>query len=588
MAEERVQRKLAAILAADVVGYSRLTENDEEGTLARLKLVREELINPTIAAHRGHTVKLMGDGALVEFMSAVDAVRCAIDIQRRVVERNVALPAEQRIEFRIGINLGDIVIDGDDILGDGVNVAARLEGLCGPGEVYLSGTIYDHVEGKLAANFDDLGEQKVKNIIKPIRIYRARYTISDKAMQGRVGSALSMRHVPSIAVLPFQNMSGDPEQEYFADGLTEDIITALSVWRSFPVIARNSTFTYKGRAVNVQQIAQELRAGYVLEGSVRKREHRVRITAQLIDAESGNHVWAQKFDRHIEDIFEVQDEITHRIAATVVPELEKVETKRSAAKQPRNLDAWDCYHRGLSFLHESTIEGNVRAHEMFERALEQDPAYGPAFTGMAYILNRDLVLDYAESFDDTVAKCLETAKRAVELDESASISRTELVRALLWSGQHDAAIAEANKAIEQNPYNALAQFWLGAAFAFAGREEEAIPRLEHALELTPRDPRNQFFMTHLALAYLSTGQPERALEWVRLAALRRSDFIEAPLTLVSILAHLGKEEEAKAALDRIAVADLGSVERRPHWRRYRHPTTKELVLDGLRKAGLPE
>jgi len=586
MAEERVQRKLAAILAADVVGYSRLTENDEEGTLARLKLVQEELINPRITEHRGRTVKLMGDGILVEFMSAVDAMRCAIDIQRHVAERNVAIPEGQRIEFRIGVNLGDIVVDGDDILGDGVNVAARLEGLCEPGEVYLSSTIYDHVEGKVAANFDDLGEQNVKNIIKPIRVYRARCTRAEKDMQGRVGAALSIRHVPSIAVLPFENMSGDPEQEYFADGLTEDIIIALSVWRSFPVIARNSTFTYKGRAVNVQQVARELRAGYVLEGSVRRRGHRVRVTAQLIDAESGNHIWAQKFDRNIEDIFDVQDEITHRIAATVLPELEKVETKRSASKPPRNLDAWDYYHRGLSFLHESTKEGNIRAHKMFERALEQDPNYGPAFTGMAYILNRDLVLDYAKSFDDTVAKCLESAERAIELDESASISRTELVRALLWSGQHDAAIAEAKKAIEQNPYNVLAQFWLGAALAFSGREDEAIPRLEGVLEFAPRDPRNQFFMTHLALAYLSTGQPERALEWARLAAHRHSDFIEAPLVFVSILAHLGSEEAANAALNQIDIADLGSVERRPHWRRYRHPTTKKLVLDGLRKAGL--
>lgn len=588
MARERVQRRLAAILIADVVGYSRLTENDEEGTLARLKQFREELINPAIAEHHGRTVKLMGDGTLVEFVSAVDAVRCAIDIQRCVSELNAAIPTQQRIEYRIGINLGDIVIDGDDVLGDAVNVAARLEGLCGPGEVYLSGTIYDHVDGKLNANFDNLGEQNVKNINKPVRVYRARYTITEKARQVSEGTMSSIRHVPSIAVLPFENMSGDPKQEYFADGLTEDIITALSVWRSFPVIARNSTFAYKGRAVDVKRIAQELGASYVLEGSVRKHKHRVRITAQLIDAESGNHVWAQKFDRNIEDIFEVQDQITHHIAATVVPELEKVETKRSAAKQTRNLDAWDCYHRGLSFLHKSTKEGNVRAHEMFERALELDPAYGPAFSGLAYILNRDLVLDYAESFDDTVAKCLEAAEQAVELDESASISRTELVRALLWSGQHDTAIAEAIKAIEQNPYNALSQFWLGAAFAFAGMEIEAIPQLEGALELAPRDPRNQFFMTHLALAYLSTGQPERALKWARLAALRRSDFIEAPLILVSILAHLGNDQAAKAALGRITIADLASVERRPHWRRYRHPTTKELVLDGLRKAGLQE
>lgn len=588
MPQARVQRRLAAILAADVVGYGRLTEIDEEGTLARVRQVREELIDPAIAEHHGRTVKLMGDGVLVEFPSAVDAVRCALGIQRGLAARNDSVSAERRIEFRIGVNLGDVVIEGEDILGDGVNIAARLEGLCGPGEVYVSGTVHDHVEGKIAARFDELGERKLKNINRPIRVFRARHPVRDAAGQGRSDAATPTRRVPSVAVLPFQNISGDPAQDYFADGLTEDIITALSVWRSFPVLARNSTFEYKGRAVNAQRVARDLGAGYVVEGSVRKSGSRVRIVAQLIDAQSGHQAWAQKFDRDLEDIFEAQDEITRRIAATVVPELERLEAKRSTAVQPRNLDAWDCYLRGLSCIHESTKEGNVRAHEMFARALEQDPTYGPALTGMAYVLNRDLVLDYAESFDDTAAKCLDIAKRAVELDEAAAISRTELVRALLWSGQHDAAIAEANIAIESNPYNALAQFWLGAALAFAGREEEAVPRLEGALELAPRDPRNQFFMTHLALAYLSTGRPERALEWARRAALRRSDFIEAPLTLASVLAHLGREEEARAALDRIAVTGLAAVERRPHWRRYRHPRTRDLVLDGLRKAGIPD
>jgi adenylate cyclase len=393
----------------------------------------------------------------------------------------------------------------------------------------------------------------------------------------------------AIAVLPFENMSGDPEQEYFADGLTEDIITALSLWRSFPVIARNSTFSFKGKAVRVQQVAEALGARYVLEGGVRKAGGKVRVTAQLIDARTGHHVWARKFDRSLEDIFAVQDEITQHIAMTVVPELEKIETKRSVAKQPRNLDAWDCYLRGLSFLHESTRDGNVRAREMFDRALVLDPAYGPAYSGVSYILNRDLLLNYVDSYEDTAARCLEAAERAVSLDEASSITRLALVRALLWCGQHDAAIEEANRALELNQYDALAHAWLGAALLFAGQAAEGVPKLAAALELAPHDSRKNVYMgTHLAAAYLTTGRPDQALELARAAARPRSNFIEAPLILASILAHLGNEKEARAVLDRIATAGLSAVERLSSWKRYRYPETMELVLDGLRKAGMPE
>ena len=586
MAEERVERKLAAILAADVAGYSRLMGENETGTRARFNAHLRELIEPAIASHRGRIVKTTGDALLVEFASVVDAVQCAVDIQKGMAERNADEPDDRRIVFRIGVNLGDVIIEGDDIHGDGVNVAARLEALADPGGVCVSGKVFEEVSAKLDIGFDDLGPQDVKNIAQPVRAYMV---APDAASDGQAATqAESILRMPSIAVLPFENMSGDPEQEYFADGLTEDIITALSLWRSFPVIARNSTFTYKGKAVRVQQVADELGARYVLEGGVRKAGGKVRITAQLIDAKSGHHVWAQKIDRDLEDIFAVQDEITERIAATVVPELEKIETKRSAAKQPRNLDAWDCYLRGLSFLYGSTKDGNVRAREMFERALELDPAYSPAFTGMAYILNRDLLLDNAKSFDDTAARCLDAAERAVALDETSSIARTALVRALNWFDQYDTAIEEAKRAVDLNPYDVQAHFWVGVSLVFGGRQEEGISQLETALKFAPPDPRIYFFNTILALAYLTTGQLDRALEWARVATHPQSDFIEAPLALASILAHLGEEKEAWAALDRIAVADLGSVARRPFWRRYRSPETKELVLDGLRKAGLPE
>jgi len=585
MGEERLQRRLAAILAADVVGYSRLIRADEEGTLATLQTLRKDIIDPKIAEYHGRVVKLMGDGMLAEFGSAIDAVRNAIAVQQAVAQHVAHLPEDRRVLFRVGINLGDVVIDGDDIHGDGVNVAARLESIADPGGVCISGAVYDQVRDRTDLPFEDLGEQDVKNLDRPVRVWRWTANTSSTAGAPTLSDkTLLLAGKPSIAVLPFENMSGDPEQEYFADGLTEDIIMALSLWRSFPVIARHSMFTYKGRTLNVQQVARELKSAYVLEGSVRKDKRRVRITAQLIDAQSGNQLWAQKFDRDLEDIFAVQDEITKRVAATVVPELEKVETKRSGIKQPCNLDAWDCYLRGVAFVHLSTSEGNVRAHDMFERALELDPAYGPAFTGLAYVLNRDLLLDQTNTYDDTAAKCLKAAKRAVELDEAAAISRTELVRALLWNRQHDAAIQEATKAVELNPANSVAHGWLGVALAHSGRDEEAIPWLLDGLDLAPRDPRSYLYMIYLALAYLSNGHPEKALEWARRAALRQSDVIEVPLILASILFHLGKGDEARQALDQISDIDLGSVERRPFWKRFKHPNTKNLVIAGLQKG----
>jgi adenylate cyclase len=585
---ERVERRLAAILAADVVGYTRLMGADETGTLRRLTELRQEVLEPLIAAHHGRVVKLIGDGLLVEFASIVDAVTCAVAWQNGVAAREGETDEDKRFQFRIGINLGDVIIEGDDIHGDGVNIAARLEGQAEPGGICLSGDAYRQAKGKVEVDFADLGEQDLKNVAEPVRIYRIAGVNFGTGAASPAREPLLLLDKPSIAVLPFTNMSGDPDQEYFSEGLTEDIITALSQWRSFPVVARHSTFAFKGKAVRVQKIGAELGARYILEGGVRKAGGRVRVTVQLIDAQTGHHVWAQKLDSDIEDIFAVQDEITRRIVATVVPELEKVETKRSVAKQLRNLDAWDCYLHGLSFLHQSTRQGNVRAREMFERAIELDPAFSPAFTGMSYILNRDLLLDDARSFDATAAKCLEAAERAVELDGESSLTRTALVRALLWCGQHVPAIEEANRALELNHYDALAHFWLGAALSFAGRPEEGIPRLETALELAPHDPRKTIFMTHLALACLTTGQLDRALGLARAAARPRSDFVEAPLVLASVLSHLGKVAEARTVADGIAIADLGAVARRPFWRRYRYPETRERVLDGLRKAGLSE
>ena len=392
MAEQRVQRRLAAILAADVVGYSRLMREDETGTLAQLKVMRKEMFDPRIAEHDGRIVKTTGDGVLVEFASAVDATECAIKIQRALARRNEDVPEGHRIELRIGINLGDIIVDGDDIYGDGVNVAARLEALCDTGEVYVSAAVHDQVDGKITVTFADLGEHTVKNIDKPIRVFRVGEEHGETAAPGGATTDLQISGKPSVAVLPFDNMSGDPEQEFFADGLTEDIISALSTAYAFPVIARNSTFAYKGTSPDVRNVGRELGVRYVMEGSVRKSGNRLRITAQLVDAGTGEHVWAETFDRQVEDIFDVQDEITALIVATIEPTLEDAEAKRVSTQQTANVDAWGFYQRAMSFLHLYTPEGNRHAREMAERSIELDPTYGLAYVPIAYGHYRDLRL----------------------------------------------------------------------------------------------------------------------------------------------------------------------------------------------------
>src|SRR6202521_2781761 len=371
-------RRLAAILAADVAGYSRLMGADEEGTHERLKAHRRALVDPKITEHRGRIVKTTGDGMLVEFASVVDAVRCAVEVQRGMAERNAEVPQEQRIEFRIGINVGDIILDGGDIFGDGVNVAARLEGLAEPGGICLSGDAQRQVRGKLDVVFEDAGEQRLKNIAWPVRVFRVR----PAGAAANARPALALPDKPSIAVLPFQNLSGDPEQEYFADGMVEDIITALSRFRNLFVISRNSSFTYKGHAVDVKQVGRELGVRYVLEGSVRKAANRVRITAQLIDAATGAHLWADRFDGGLEDIFSLQDQVTASVVGAIAPKLEQAEIERAKRKPTESLDAYDYYLRGIASVNLGTRDANAEALRLFYRASELDPDFATAY-GMA-------------------------------------------------------------------------------------------------------------------------------------------------------------------------------------------------------------
>ena len=368
MAEERVQRRLAAILVADVVGYSRLMEADEEGTRARLRSLHSELVDPRIAADGGRIVKTTGDGILVEFPSAVDAVRNALSIQSAIADHNADLSENQRLVFRMGVNLGDVIIEGDDIHGDGVNVAARLEGLCEPGEVFLSGTVHDHVEGKLIARFEDLGERSVKNITKPVRVYRARTGTQENTVSVPADVPLSSPDKPSIAVLPFENMSGDPEQEYFSDGITEDIITELSKISGLFVIARHSSFTYKGKSVTLKQVGQELGVRYALEGSVRKAGNRLRITAQLIDTATDHHLWAERYDRELEDIFAVQDDVTREIIAALEVAIPQEDLNRLGRPPTKNVMAYDLFLQARTGFIPPTAENILWARRTYERS----------------------------------------------------------------------------------------------------------------------------------------------------------------------------------------------------------------------------
>jgi len=583
MAEERVQRRLAAILAADVVGYSRLMGEDEAGTRARFNAHLHELIEPAIASRRGRIVKTMGDGLLVEFASVVDAVECAVEIQNGMMDRNVDEPTDQRIEFRIGVNLGEVIIEGDDIHGDGVNVAARLEGLAEPGTVFISHDVYRQVEGKVDAIFEDLGERRVKNIAKPLQVFRVR-SLNDlipRSPPSVLAQPTSDR--PSIAVLPFVNMSGDPEQEYFADGLTEDIITALTHWRSFLVIARNSCFSYKNKFVDVKQVARELGAQYVLEGSVRKGGERVRITAQLIDGIGGHHLWADQYDRNLGDIFEVQDDIVQRIAAIVIPELGKAELQRSVGKRSEDLDAWDLCLRAKPLLRQKTREGNADARKLFTRAIAIRANYADAHAGLAQSYTQDVVIGEAEDRTTTANQAMEAATNAVRCDEASSWARTELSTAYQLLNRVDDALEEAKKAVELNPNDAFALHALGNKSDLAG-DPDGIVHMEKAQKLNPEDAQRYTHLTFLARAYVAVGDYNAAVERARQAIRRRSDYSASHYLLGIALGHLGQLDEACASLKMCDEITPGFVASRQAWNPYADEEKNLKLLQGRQAA----
>jgi adenylate cyclase len=493
LTDNRVERRLAAILAADVAGYSRLMGADEEGVLARLKAARKSVVDPVVATHRGRIVKTTGDGVLVEFASAVDAARCAIEVQRGLVEHNTAVPEMRRLEYRIGIHVGDIMVDENDIFGDGVNIAARLEGIAEPGGICISDDAQRQIRGKVDATFEDMGPQNLKNITEPMRAWRLRINASGSTAappEPPVGStqALPLPDKPSIAVLPFQNMSGDAEQEFFADGMVEDIITELSRFRGFFVIARNSTFIYKGRAVDIKQVGQELGVRYVLEGSVRSLANRIRITVQLIEVDSARHVWAEKYDRLVADIFEIQDEITKAIVGTLEPEIGAAERERARLKPPSHLGAWEFYQRGMWHLLRRNREGLRSAQEFFERATERDPNFSAPHSGIAitsfYLITHGFTADATA----TLERLLAEASEAVVLDSADATAHTALGLALMESHNLKKSLHEHGLAVSLSPNSAFANWAFGYALLCCDRNQEALDRFDIALRLSPRDP----------------------------------------------------------------------------------------------------
>jgi len=571
MSERTVERRLAAILAADVAGYTVLMEDDTDGTVAAWQDAREDVIKPAVASHSGKIVKLTGDGFLVEFPTVQDAVNCAINMQRGL--------ASSSLDFRMGINLGDIVDDGEDIHGEGVNVAARLEGLAEPGGICISGDVYNQVRNRIEADYEDMGAQEVKNVSAPVQAYAIRVEAYAEANTTTLAA-----EKPAIAVLPFDNLSGDPEQEYFSDGITEDIITALSQIRWFLVIARNSTFSYKGQAPDVRRVAEELGVRYVLEGSVRKAGSRVRITAQLIDAATGSHIWAEKYDRELEDIFAVQDEITNTVVTVIEPELSRAEQERARRKPPGDMDAWDFYQRGMWHLGMTTKESNEEAQSLFQRAVEIDPNFADGFSGMAIAHMRYLIQGWTERRDETIEKGRQAATTALALNENDANAYVAIGIAGISKGDYEAATDAAAKAIAINPNYALAHMAMGMNLADSGRAEEALPELDYMERLNPRDP--LIFMVYhgRAIANVVLGNYDEALSWSRKAIQHPNTIVNCHLMNIITLVKLERTDEARAATDELLRIRPGYSMKAAN----NAPGAIGNYLDCLREAGIPE
>ena len=579
-----MKRRLAAVLAADVVGYSRLIRADEEGTIAAFSAVRANLIDPILKEHYGRTVKLMGDGLLVEFASVVGAVRAAAAMQEALATRNAALPLERRMELRVGINLGDVVIEGDDIHGDGVNVATRLEGLAAPGGLCISEAVYEQVRDRVSLSFADLGLREVKNIDRPLRVWHW-HPDRDPALEDTAlaETALPAPDRPSIAVLPFDNMSGDREQQYFADGITEDIITELSKIHGLMVISRNSTFTYKGKAVKAQDVCRDLGVRHILEGSVRKAGERVRITAQLIDGRSGGHLWAERYDRSLADIFAVQDDVTERIVSSLEVKLIDGDDPRSSRVETNSPEAYDCVLRGREQYRLFSKDGNAAARRLYERAIELDPSYAAAHAGLAEAYLHEWFMGSPAALD----QALELAQTAKGLDPSLPLVYEALSSVHLFRRQHDEALAAARRWIEIEPSNAEAYANLAGILHFAGEPERVARLIEKAKRLNPFHP--FYYTLYVGQARFTMRRFEDAATIIARSIAHNPEALPAHFYLAACHGQLGEDALAREALAEVRRI---SPDFSLAWVRtiaaYRRAADLDLLIDGLRKAGLPD
>ncbi len=581
MTEQRVQRRLAAILAADVVGYSALMQRAEEATYAEFERLKRELIEPSLSRHEGRLIKTTGDGALAEFASPSAAVRCAVEIQESIASGRSSL------KLRIGVNLGEVIVGADgDLFGDGINIAVRLEGVADPGGILISEKVYSEVEAKLDAGFEDRGEQQLKNIAKPVRAFAVRAGVHG-ALIDRLSAAPSLPDKPSIAVLPFQNMSGDPEQEYFADGMVEEIITALSRFKSLFVIARNSSFTFKGRAVDIKEVGRRLGVRYVLEGSVRKAAGKVRITGQLIDAVTGAHIWVDRFERNLTDVFALQDEVTVAVVTAVQPKLLQTEIALATRRRPENLTAYDFYLRALPQFYLATREGVAETIRLAHRALELDPRFGlvAALAGACHMQNA--VWGYASDRQFEAEEAVRLARLALSIDDGDPdiLAMASTITAFIV-GDCESEIELVNRAVALNPNSFQAWHSRGQVYRIAGLWEEALRSLERAIRMSPVDPRLHNTFALMGLAFIELGRFDEAIVAGKKAQRHNPSLPVAYRCLASAFAHLGRDAEAREAAMRVLELDPAfTISPLIAWGGL---ARAKLFIEGLRKAGLPE
>ncbi len=584
MADARTQRRLAAILAADVAGYSRLMGNDEEGTLAALKASHREVIDPKVAEHRGRIVNSPGDSVLVEFASAVDATHCAVEIQKEMAERNSVIPEDRRVEFRIGINVGDVIVDGKgDIYGDGVNIAARVESLARPGAICLSDEAYKQIKGKVAIDVSDMGEQQLKNILQPVRIYGIRFGEAP---------ALPIPDKPSIAVLPFENLSGDPKQEYFADGVSEDIMTELSRFSDLFVIARNSSFKYKGKIVDLRQVGRELGVRYVLEGSIRRGGDRIRISAQLIDSGTGTHRWAERYDRELMDLFQIQDEVARTIAAILAAHVNKAEAERTLLKPPAAWQAYDHYMRAAaawaSFQSSWKLENLAEARRHLAESLRIDPKYARAYSLMASTHRAAWLNPLNDEYLNPSAldRAIALARTAIELDPNLPEAYAELAYTIIRKRNFDAAAAAAERAIALNPN--FVDYRIAQVLFSVGAPARAIEIAKAQMRLDPFHP--HFAPLMVGVAHYLLKQYEQAQRWLREASGRAPNHQYGHAFLAATYAQLGQLEDARAETAEVLRLNpkytIGGTQKQVS--NFKRAEDMEHLVEGLRKAGLPE